>query len=92
MKITRKSLREMVWEQLASDSVFETVETIKEVKDEETVDTASELQSQFELVNEQTVLQDAQQKIEEIRNISEEMRRMKQLVDFRSPLLSKKDS
>lgn len=92
MKITRKSLREMIWEQLASESVFEMAETINEAKDEETMDSTSELQSQFELVNEQTVLQEAQQKIEEIRIISEEMKRMKQLVDFRSPLLSKKDS
>jgi hypothetical protein len=92
MKITRKSLREMIWEQLASESVFEIADTVNEVKGEDIMDPTSELQDQFETVDEHTVLQEAQQKIEEIRTISEEMKRMKQLVDFRSPLLSKKDS
>lgn len=82
----------MIWEQLASESVFEIANTVNEVKGEDIMDPASELQDQFEMVDEHTVLQEAQQKIEEIKTISEEMKRMKQLVDFRSPLLSKKDS
>lgn len=92
MKITRKSLREMIWEELASESVFEIANTVNEVKGEDIVDSTSEIQEQFEMVDEHTVLQEAQQKIEEIKTISEEIKRMKQLVDFRSPLLSEKDS
>ena len=82
----------MVWKQLASESVFEMADTVNEVKGEDIMDSTSELKSQFETVDEHTVLQDAQQKIEEIKTMSEEIKRMKQLVDFRSPLLSKKDS
>jgi hypothetical protein len=92
MKITRKNLREMIWGQLASESFFQEGEVVKESKGEEVFDFNSELESQFEMVDEQTALKEAQQKIEELKTMSEEFKRMKQLVDFRKPLLSEKDS
>lgn len=90
MEINRKILRDMIWQQLESESQSEDNQIVQESKGEETFDSASEIESQFELVDEHTVLKEAEQKIEEIRTISEEIRRMKQLVDFRSPLLSGK--
>lgn len=90
MEINRKILRDMIWQQLESDSQYEDNQIVQESKGEETFDSATEIEGQFELVDEHTVLKEAEQKIEEIRTISEEIRRMKQLVDFRSPLLSGK--
>jgi len=92
MKLTRKSLREMIWKQLASETLFNEHSNVQEVNNEDVLDLKSEFNEQFEMVNEQTVLKEAQQKIEELKSMSEEFRRMKHLVDFRSPLLSKKDS
>lgn len=90
MEINRKILRDMIWQQLESDSQYEDNQIVQESKGEETFDSATEIEGQFELVDEHTVLKEAEQKIEEIRTISEEIKRMKQLVDFRSPLLSGK--
>lgn len=92
MKITRKTLREMIWGQLDSEASLEEKEVVMESKEEEVFDFNSELESQFELVDEHTALKEARQKIEELKTISEEIKRMKQLVDFRRPLLSEKDS
>jgi hypothetical protein len=39
-------------------------------------------------VEDQNLLKESEIKIEELKNINEEIKRMKQLVDFRSPLLS----
>lgn len=95
MKLTFKELRQIVREQLNEDSFIQEkgLEDISLVENEELMSFNSEsIAEGFELVNEQTVLKEAEQKIEELKTISEEFRRMKQLVDFRSPLLGKENS
>lgn len=95
MKITFRELRQIVREQLSEESftrekIFEDISLV-ETESLMPSDLKSIVEG-FELVNEQTVLKEAEQKIEELKTISEEIRRMKQLVDFRSPLLGKENS
>lgn len=95
MRITFRELRQIVREQLNEGSSIgeKSFEDISLVQDENLMPLNLEsIAENFELVNEQTVLKEAEQKIEELKTISEEFRRMKQLVDFRSPLLGKENS
>lgn len=96
MKISIYELREIVRKELSGEfpTTRENRETIEPVMDEPilSLDENFTFDDSFETVNEQTFLHETEQKIGEIKSISEEIRRMKQLVDFRSPLLFKDNS
>lgn len=95
MKITFSELRQLVRQHLFEDSVGDSLQpsNIRILKDESVMPLEIEsLEEDFKAVNEQTLLKEAEQRIEELKTISEEIRRMKQLVDFRSPLLGKENS
>lgn len=95
MKITFSDLRQMVREHLYDDPIQNASELpdVRFLKNEPLLPAdADSLDENFEVVNEHTLLREAEQKIEELKTISEEIRRMKQLVDFRSPLLGKENS
>lgn len=81
----------MVWQELASETA--TLSSVSRKNSEEPLfKPDAELLEQFETVNAETLLMETQLKIEELKAISEEFRRMKQLVDFRRPLLSQENS
>ena len=87
MKITRTDLKKLIYEELSKSSINENRIHRKSL-DEPTVDLSGNLEEIFEAVEDQNLLKESEIKIEELKNINEEIKRMKQLVDFRSPLLS----
>lgn len=96
MKISINELREIVRKELTGELPIKRQEhqVVEQALDEPVIslDEGFSFNENFDTVNEQTFLHETEQKIDEIKSISEEMRRMKQLVDFRSPLLFKDNS
>jgi hypothetical protein len=88
MKITRTYLKNLIYEELSKTSINEN-RIHRKSTDEPTIELSSSLEENFEVVEDQDLLKESEIKIEELKTINEEIKRMKQLVDFRSPLLSK---
>jgi hypothetical protein len=91
MKITKSILRQLIYEELSNSSTEHNPRVHKKTLDEPIIDFSKNLEENFESVEDQNLLKESEIKIEELKNINEEIRRMKQLVDFRSPLLSGKN-
>jgi len=87
MKITRTHLKKLIYEELSKSSINESRIHRKSIN-EPTIELSSSLEENFEVVEDQDLLKESEIKIEELKTINEEIKRMKQLVDFRSPLLS----
>lgn len=87
MKITRSHLRQLIYEELSNSSINEN-RIHKKSTEGEIIDLSKSLSENFEIVEDQNLLKESEIKIEELKTINEEIKRMKQLVDFRSPLLS----
>lgn len=87
MKITRSHLRQLIHQELSNSSINEN-RVHKTSINEPVIDFSKELNENFETVEDQNLLKETEIKIEELKSINEEIKRMKQLVDFRSPLLS----
>jgi hypothetical protein len=90
MKITRTYLKNLIYEELSKTSINEN-RIHRKSTDEPTIDLSSNLEEHFEVVEDHNLLKESEIKIEELKIINEEIKRMKQLVDFRSPLLSGKN-
>jgi len=90
MKITRTYLKNLIYEELSKTSINEN-RIHRKSTDETTIDLSSNLEEHFEVVEDHNLLKESEIKIEELKIINEEIKRMKQLVDFRSPLLSGKN-
>lgn len=86
MKITKNELRKLIYEELNKSSI-ENPFTQKVINDEVVLDLNSPIQESFDTIEDQNLIKESEEKIEEIKTINEEIKRMKQLVDFRSPLL-----
>jgi hypothetical protein len=87
MKITKTHLKKLIYEELSKSSINESRIHRKSIN-EPTIELSSSLEENFEVVEDQDLLKESEIKIEELKTINEEIKRMKQLVDFRSPLLS----
>lgn len=87
MKITREYLKELIKSEM-ENSLEKKSFDIREVKEEETLNTDAELSESLEKVKDHTLLSETERNIEELKSITSEIKRMKQLVDFRRPLLS----
>lgn len=86
MKITKSELRKLIYEELNKSSI-ENPFTQNVINDEVVLDLNSPIQESFDTIEDQNLIKESEEKIEEIKTINEEIKRMKQLVDFRSPLL-----
>lgn len=91
MKISMNQLRGLVRSELSHRFLSESeLDGLTEEAIDEPVLSFSgnqTLDEHFETVDDQNLLREAEQKIEEIKSMSAEFKRMKQLVDFRRPLL-----
>ena len=87
MKITRKHLKELIINEIKNHDF--NYDHHRQVCDEETLDLKGSIEENFEIINDQNSINEIELKIRELKTISNEIKRMKQLVDFRSPLLSK---
>jgi hypothetical protein len=88
MKITRRDIRELVQKELFN-SLYENHNQQQDIGSIEPVlDLSKSLDENFDIIEDNNLLKESREKIEELRNINKEISRMKQLVDFRSPLLS----
>jgi len=87
MKITIEDLKNLIQEELNKSSDKDSF-IHKPSHSEEIIDLKSSLEESFDVINDQNFIKDSEEKIEELKNLNEEIKRMKQLVDFRSPLLS----
>lgn len=91
MKINRTQIRNLVKEHFFKKNTLSKNDRVHfPVLDESIVDLNDNMEENFEVVN-QSLLEETTKQIDEIKNINEELRRMKQLVDFRSPLMSKEN-
>lgn len=91
MKINRTQIRNLIKEHFLKKNKISNNDRIHTpVSDESTVDLNGNLEENFEVVD-QSLLEEAVKQIDEIKTINEEIKRMKQLVDFRSPLMSKEN-
>lgn len=87
MKITRKDIRELVYKELLN-SVDENSIIVNNVSNEPLLNFNNKIEENFDLIEDKNLLKESESKIEELKNITKEISRMKQLIDFRSPLLS----
>lgn len=88
MKITRSQIRNLIYEEFAKKK------NARENNiscDEPLLNLKESLDENFELIEDKNLIKESEEKIQELKNITNEISRMKQLVDFRSPLLSKDD-
>ncbi len=83
MKITRKDIRELIYKEF-----FDSLNENNYTSNEPIIDLSKTIDESFDTIEDKNLLKESQTKIEEIKNINKEISRMKQLVDFRSPLLS----
>jgi len=88
MKITRRDIRELVQKELFN-SLYENNDQQHDINNIEPIlDLSKSLDENFDTIEDGNLLKESREKIEELKNINKEISRMKQLVDFRSPLLS----
>lgn len=90
MKISKDYLKTLIKEEL-ENSLGEDFYPYKISDDNEIMDVNENLDQNFNVIDYHNIIRDSEEKIEELKSINEEIKRMKQLVDFRSPLLSKND-
>lgn len=88
MNIELEYLRKLIKEELDKEDVDINYGGYKSVINESVLDVNQNLDDAFELIEDHNLLKESEDKIEELKIINNEIRRMKQLVDFRSPLLS----
>jgi hypothetical protein len=87
MKITKEELRKLIYEQFFN-TLNEDSRSHKVSIDEPVLKINENLNESFDIIEDQNLIKDSETKIQELKSINEEIKRMKQLVDFRSPLLS----
>ena len=90
MKVTKEELRKLIHEQFFKSLSNET-KLHKVSVDEPVLELNENIKENFDLIEDQNLIKDSETKIQELKSINEEIKRMKQLVDFRSPLLSDND-
>lgn len=90
MKITKNYLRELIKKEMEISS-FSDYGEIREVLDESILDVDGYMTECFEAVKDHTLLSEAEKNLEELKGITSEIKRMKNLVDFRRPLLSSEE-
>jgi hypothetical protein len=89
MKITRKDIRELIYKEVFNSLNKNDYKENNYNQIEPTMDLNKTIDENFDAIEDKNLLKESQTKIEELKNINKEISRMKQLVDFRSPLLSK---
>lgn len=90
MKITKEYLRGLIKKEMGI-SEMERIHEIKEISSEPVLKVEGDFLESFETVKDHTLLSEAEKNIEELKSITNEIKKMKQLVDFRNPLLSEED-
>lgn len=87
MKISKEELRKLVYEQF-SKTLNDDSRLHKVSINEPVLEVDGNLIESFDTIEDQNLIKESETKIQELKSINEEIKRMKQLVDFRSPLLS----
>lgn len=89
MKLSKEYLKRLVYEELSKTENLDNYDGYFSVEEDNILKIESFNENEFELIEEQNLIKDSENKIEELKMINEEIKRMKQLIDFRSPLLKK---
>jgi hypothetical protein len=89
MKITRNDIRQLVYKEIFNSLNRDHDKEINIIQNEPIIDLNKSIDEIFDTIEDSNLLKESETKIEELKSINKEISRMKQLVDFRSPLLSK---
>lgn len=91
MRLTREHLKKLILNEL-ENSINEDNDLNFVSLDESTMDLNADFMSEnFDMIADQNLTSESEENLHELKTINEEIKRMKQLVDFRSPLLHDDD-
>ena len=87
MKITKEYIKNLVSEELFKEEMAQKYNSHTPDVSEELLEVSGSISENFEIIENDTVLKETEEKLSELKNINAELKKMKHLIDFRSPLL-----